>query len=152
MSSSGEAWATRRKNPWEACLVNSILFVAAPSIANRRAFADRFREAGLLPVTVPDGESALRLLRQFTVVATVVCMLAPNREESDQYASLIATGTPVVLIGSPAAREAIQRHLPAGCAAFVAEPFTSTDFRGVMQRVRRGERGIIELSGRHAAT
>src|SRR5688572_854159 len=123
--------------------METVLFVAPLlQAAKCQEHLSRLREAGVVPATVTSIDAALTLLQQFPVAA-VVMHSELTAENAEQCARIAATRTPVVVVPTLVTTEAIHRHLAAGCAAVICEPFAARELRAVIQRVKAGERAIV---------
>lgn len=131
--------------------MNSILFVAPPALPHRPRYVSRIREAGFLPVSVEDVESALRLLKEFSVAVVILHLRTMRPNHWEEFGRLIGTQTAVIVTSDDSTEEVIRRHIAAGCAAFVTERFTPTALASVVKRIRAGERGIELTSLRASA-
>jgi hypothetical protein len=104
-----------------------------------RSRLTRLRTAQFLPVSVHSIDNALYLLRQFQAGAVVVRTSTAVLEEC---ARLVETGSPVVVLGTPADAALMDRYLMAGCAAVVVEPCPFKTLCAVLERVTSGERQV----------
>jgi DNA-binding response OmpR family regulator len=127
----------------EPTVPTTILFVAICADQYRNKCLARFREAGLLPVTVTTVDAALAMLRQFSVAAVLLPAASADNQHWESCARLMDTGTPVVLLAHHVSDDRLNRLLAAGYAAILIEPYTTAHLQVIIRRIGSGERGIV---------
>jgi DNA-binding NarL/FixJ family response regulator len=120
----------------------SVVWIA-PAFQSGGVELEALRNAGFFPVPVESVEGALNLLRQFHAGAVIL----PISDERGWHecARLLATGSPIVVLGDLIRPEVTQRYLSAGCAAVIDVHCPPDQLTAALMRVSAGDVRVVEL-------
>ena len=121
-----------------------LLVSGNPDVVDLYVLALRNARVGALSVSSVD--EAVQLIRDRSVSAVIVDVANPAVDwEVCRLLQSIGDGVPLIVLTGWIDEEARQTANRLGCAAFVAKPASPERLLGVLERIRKGERGIVSV-------
>ena|SRR5688572_5462494 len=105
------------------------------------------RSARIAALSVGSVDEAVQLIRDRSISAVIVDVANPavDWEVCRLLSSIMEDGLPLIVLTGWIDAEARQIASGLGCAAFVAKPASPERLMDVLDRTRKGERGIVSV-------